>query len=136
MTMQYLGSHITNFLQLMSERGYDGHFLCNTSYPGKLKESLTQHLLEVLQGRTSVPPFFLSTYSHWRDEQSPYVRCDFKVRHSHSEGFCVEKMDIINGSSTGTIKSITLPLKANIEIPYYEQANRMVLGGEKKRKIR
>jgi len=136
MTMQHLGSHIASFLQLMHERGYDGHFLCNASHPGKLKDSLDQHLLDILQGRTSVPPFFLTTYSLWRDEQSPYVRCDFKVRHSQSEGFRVEKMDIINGSRTGNIKSVTLPLRANIEIPYCEQANRMVLGDKRKHKIR
>jgi hypothetical protein len=134
--MHYFGNHITDFLELMSERGYDGHFLSNTSYPGELKDSLTQHLMGVLQGGTFVPPFFLTTYSHWRDEQSPYVQCDFKVRYSHSEGFCVEKMDITNGSSTGKIKNVTLPLRANIEMPYCEQANRMVLGEERKRKIR
>ncbi len=136
MTMQYLGNHIAEFLKLMNERGYDGHFLSNSAHPGKLKDSLNQHLLDVLQGRSSVPPFFLTTYSLWRNEQSPYVRCDFKVKHSQSDGFRIEKMDITNGSSTGNIKSVTVPLRANIEMPYCEHANRMVLGDDRKRKIR
>jgi hypothetical protein len=136
MTMQLLDSHIASFLQLMRERGYDGHFLCNASHPGKLKDSFDAHLLDILQGRTSVPPFFLTTYSHWRDDQSPYVRCDFKVGHSQSEGFRVEKMDITNGTNTGRVKTLTLSIKANIEIPYREHANRMVLGNKQKRKIR
>jgi hypothetical protein len=136
MIMQHLDNHITSFLKLMSEKGYDGHFLCNSSHPGKLKDSLGQHLLDVLKGGISVPPFFLTTYSHWQNEQSPYVRCDFKVSHSQSNGFRVEKMNITNGNSTGNIKSKTVPLGANIEMPYCEQANRMVLGYKRKLKIR
>ncbi len=136
MTMQYLGNHISSFLKLMNEKGYDGHFLCNSSHPGKLKDSLTQHLLGALQGSRSVPPFFLTTYSLWQDEQSPYVKCDFKVRFSHSAGFCIEKMDITNGNSYGKIKSVMLPFATNAEIPNRQQANKKVLGGERKLKLR
>jgi hypothetical protein len=136
MTMQHLGSHIASLLKLMNERSYDGHFLCNSSHPGKLKDSLTQHLLGALQGSASVPLFFLTTYSLWQDEQSPNIQCDFKVRYSHTEGFRVEKMEITNGNSYGKIKSVTLPFAANTEIPSRQQANRKVLDSERKIKIR
>jgi hypothetical protein len=119
----------------MSSRGYDGHFLCNSAHPGKLKESLTKHLLEMLQGETHIPPFFLTTYSHWKDDESPYVQCDFKIKYDHSDGFRSEKMEITHGNSTGKIKVITLPLKGNTDIPYREHANSMVLGRKKKLKI-
>lgn len=136
MTLQQLEHQIASFLHRMDERGYNGHFLCNASYPGRLKESLFQHLLGVLQGQTHIPPFFLSTYSHWRDEQSPRVVCDFKVKYSNNKGFQVDRIDITSSSSTGKMKSVTLPIKSNIDMPYCEQANRMVLDRDKTPKLK
>jgi hypothetical protein len=135
MNSKHLENQIASFLKLMKERGYDGHFLCNASYPGKLEDSLTQHL-GVMQERTLVQPFFLTTYSHWQDEQSPYVQCDFKVRHSHSEGFTIEKMDIIKGNYAGKIKKVTLLPATNADVPNRAQANGMVMGSKRKHKIR
>lgn len=135
MNSQHLENQIASFLELMEDRGYDGHFLCNASHPGRLKDSLTQHL-GVLQEQTSLPPFLLTTYSHWQDEQSPYVKCDFKVRHSHSEGFTIEKIDIINGNYSGKIKNVTLLPATNADVPNRVQANGMVMGIKRKHKIR
>lgn len=136
MSTQALENHIARLQQLMNTRGYDGHFLCNAANPGKLKESLTQHLSGVMQGNTVVPPFFLTTYSHWKDEESPHVKCDFKMRYNHVEGFQIEKMDITNANRYGEIKSLTLPIASNAEIPSRQEANRKVLGKVRKLKIR
>lgn len=136
MTRQALDNHISRFQLLMNEKGYDGHFLCNAGYPGKLKESLTQHLLDTLQGSTTVPPFFLTTYSRWQDEESPYVKCDFKVKYNQSDGFHIDKMEITQGNQYGKIKSITLPIVSNAELPSRLQANRKVQGNERILKIR
>ncbi|MBL7858185.1 MAG: hypothetical protein JNM57_10900 [Cyclobacteriaceae bacterium] len=136
MTLQQLEHHVTSFLHRMNERGYNGHFLCNASYPGKLKESLTRHLLDILKDEPSIPPFGLTTYSHWRDEQSPRVVCDLKVKYSNNEGFQVDTMDITSSTGTGKLKSVTLPIKSNIDMPYCEQANRMVLDRDKTPKLK
>lgn len=132
--MKHLNRNKEDFLRTMNDLGYDGYFLCNSAHPGKLKESLTKHLLEGLQGETHVPPFFLTTYSHWKDEESPYVRCDFKIKYDHADGFRVDKMDITHAGLGGTIKQVTLPLRGNHEIPGLRQANAMVM--ERKRNIR
>jgi len=136
MTLQRLEHQIASFLQRMNERGYNGHFLCNASYPGKLKESLTQHLLDILKNEPAIPPFRLTTYSHWRDEQSPRVSCDFKVKYTNAEGFQVDRIDITSSTSTGQLKRVTLPIKANIDMPYCEQANRLVLDQDKTHKLK
>jgi len=43
--MKELSAHINAFVDLMKRKGYTGHFLCNTSHPGKIEESLQNHLL-------------------------------------------------------------------------------------------
>jgi len=136
MTTKHVDSHLESFLDLMKAKGYDGYFLLNASYPGKLKDSLGEHVQRVWNRSKDMPPFFLSTYSQWQDEQSPYIKCDFKVRYSHSDGFYIEKMDIIKGNQYGTMKTITLPVTANNELPDRIQANQRIIGSERKVKMK
>jgi hypothetical protein len=119
---------------LMNAKGYDGHFLCNSAHPGKMKESLHAHLLETLQGQTHVPPFYLTTYSHWKDEERPHVKCDFKMKYDSWQGFQVEKMEVTRANHFGTIKSVELRPNSNADIPTREKVNALV--GQKKRSLK
>ncbi|HRE67718.1 MAG TPA: hypothetical protein PLM56_05650 [Cyclobacteriaceae bacterium] len=132
--MKNLGEHIEQFERLMNRKGFDGHFLCNTSFPGKLKESLHQHLLEVLQGETYVRPFYLTTYSHWKDEERPHVKCDFKMKYDSGTGFRIEKMDVTRANHYGTIKSVEVRPIKNEDIPTRENVNALV--GQKKKSLK
>lgn len=124
--MKQLGLHIDELEKLMDEKGYDGHFLSNSSFPGKLRESLHQHLLEVLQGETYIRPFYLTTYSLWKDEESPYVQCDFRVRYDRSDGFRIDKMEAKYANQFGTIRNFETRLMNNADVPARGKVNSQV----------
>lgn len=121
--------HIDALEKLMTDKGFNGHFLCNAGFPGKLRESVQQHLLNVLQGETRVHPFYLSTYSLWKDEHSPYVLCDFKVRYDRTDGFIISKVEAQykRHSSCNPIRSIELTPLENKDVPTRELVNSAVV---------
>jgi hypothetical protein len=118
---------------LMNAKGYDGHFLCNSAHPGRLKESLYGHL-GTSQREQTVAPFYLTTYSHWKDEDRPYVRCEFNIEYDPSKGFRVNGMEVTRANRFGIMKSIELRPSKNDEIPACEEANALV--GQKKRTLK
>ncbi|MBX2956157.1 MAG: hypothetical protein KF846_08370 [Cyclobacteriaceae bacterium] len=118
----------------MKTKGYEGHFLCNSAHPGKLKDSMYGHLLETLQGQTHIPPFYLTTYSHWKDEERPHVRCDFKMKYDSWLGFRVGKMEVTRANGYGTIKRVELKPETNEDIPTREKVNALV--GQKKKNLK
>lgn len=132
--MKRLDVHIDELEKLMNEKGYDGHFLCNSAFPCKLRESVHQHLLEVLPGATYVQPFYLTTYSLWKDEESPYVKCDLKVSYDRSEGFRIEKVEAMYASYLGTIRNFETRLINNMDMPTRQKVNSMV--GPRKRSLK
>lgn len=132
--MKRLRAHIDEFETLMKEKGYDGHFHCNNAHPGKLRDSMYAHLLETLQGKTHVPPFYLTTFSHWKDEERPYVKCDFKMKYDSWAGFQVERMEAKRANRFGTIKNIEFRPNKNEDIPTREKVNALV--GQKTRSLK
>lgn len=132
--MKRLRAHIDELETLMNSKGYDGHFLCNSAHPGKLRDSLYGHLLETLQGQAHVPPFYLTTYSHWKDEDRPYVKCDFKMKYDSWTGFRVERMEVKRANHFGTIKSFELRPNKNEDVPTREKVNELI--GQKKRSLK
>lgn len=124
--MKQLGLHINELEKLMNEKGYDGHFLCNSSFPGKLRESLYQHLLDVMQGETHIRPFYLTTYSLWKDEESPYVQCDFRVRYDRSDGFRIDKMQAKYANHFSTIRNFETRIMNSADLPAREKVNSLV----------
>lgn len=132
--MKRLAEHIDEFEKLMNQKGFNGHFLCNSGFPGKLGESLHQHLLEALQGETYVRPFYLTTYSHWKDDEQPHVKCDFKMKYDSWMGFQVEKMEVTRANHFGSIKRIELRPNKNEDIPTREKVNALV--GQKKKSLK
>ncbi len=131
--MKRLRAHIDEFETLMKAKGYDGHFHCNSAHPGKLTDSMYAHLQETLQGQTHVPPFYLTTFSHWKDEERPYVKCDFKMKYDSWAGFRVEKMEAKRANRFGTIKSIEFRPYKNEDISTCEKVNALV--GQKTRSL-
>ncbi len=132
--MKRLRAHIDEFETLMKAKGYDGHFHCNSTHPGKLRDSMYTHLLEILQGQTPVPPFYLTTFLHWKDEERPYVKCDFKMKYDSWAGFRVERMEAKRANRFGTIKNIEFSPNKNEDIPTREKVNALV--GQKTRSLK
>ena len=133
--MKSLSAHINAFVELMKQKGYNGHFLCNSSHPGKIEESLQNHLLGCLQGTTHIPPFYLTTYARWQNDESPYVLCDFKVRYNDNDGFNVVKLNIDYRNLYGSIRRKDVLIDSNVTLPDREQVSRMVSGKKSKMKI-
>ncbi len=131
--MTRLSEQIKELETLLKGKGYDRHFLCNSAHPGRLKESLCDHLQTPEKERT-VAPFHLTTYSHWKDEDSPYVRCDFKVHYDPSKGFRVNEMQVTRANQFGILKSMELHPGRNEDIPTSEEASALV--GQKRRTLR
>jgi hypothetical protein len=132
--MNKVRAHIDELETLMKANGFDGHFLSNSNHPGKLKDSLYAHLLETPQGQKNVPPFFLTTYSHWKDEERPYVKCDFKMKYDSWLGFKVDKITVTRANHFGVIKRVEVTPNNNQEIPTREKVNELV--GQKKRSLK
>jgi len=134
--MRRLGLHIDELEKLLNEKGFDGHFLCNSAFPGKLRESLHQHLMEMLQCETHIPSFYLTTYSLWKDEESPYVQCDFKVRYDKDHGLGIDKVDAkyVVDRSFNPVRTFETRLKSNEDLPTRENINSLV--GPRKRSLK
>ena len=131
--MSRLSEQIKELETLLQGRGYGRHFLCNSAHPGRLNESLSDYLQTPENGRT-VAPFYLTTYSHWKDEDSPYVRCDFKMHYDPSRGFRVNEMQVTRANQIGILKSMELRPGRNEYIPTSEEASALV--GQKRRTLR
>lgn len=132
--METLRRHIDAFETLMKAKGYDGYFLSSGGHPGKLKESILAHFHETLRHQTLAPSYYLTTYSHWRDEERPYVKCDFETKYDFHNGFRVTRMEITRANVFGTIRNVGLRPVKNEDIPTREEANTLV--GHKKRSLR
>lgn len=135
--MKNLNKHIDQFQDLMHTKGFDGHFLCNSDFPGKLRESLSRHLQEVLQGEIHVRPFNLTTYSLWKDEESPYVQCDFRVKYDENTGFKVEKMEgmYVTDRSFNPLRTLEIRPTDNQDLPTREKVN-STIGPRKRRRLK
>jgi hypothetical protein len=131
--MTRLSGQVIELERLLKARGYDRYFLCNSAHPGRLKESLSDYLQTPEKDRT-VAPLRLTTYSHWRDEDSPYVRCDFKMHYDPSTGFRVSEMQVTRANQYGILKSIELRPGGNNDIPSCEEANALM--GQKRRSLK
>ena len=132
--MERLRGHIHAFDTLMKAKGHDGYFLSDSGHADKLKDSILAHFYETLRHRIHFSPFYLTTFSHWRDEQRPYVRCEFSTKYDSRTGFRVESMEVTRANLFGTIKSVSLRPRKNEDIPTREEANTLV--GHKKRSLK
>lgn len=127
--------HVDDFVKMMKQKGYNGHFLCNTAHPGKLEESFHKHLLHQLQGSSYISRFYLTTYSHWENDERPYVKCGFTVRYNNNNGFNVDKLRMDYANQYGSIRRKDILLETNLNLPDREQVNRMMIGKKKKMRI-
>jgi hypothetical protein len=134
--MLLLDDHIKAFGQLLNDKGYNGYFMSNFGFPGKLQETIRKHIFESFISNKDLNPIHLSTYTRWRREEDPYVRCEFTVNYEDSKGFNIQKMDIHFKNQYGTIRSTELKLERHHDIPSSEEANSIVDQNDRKRKNR
>lgn len=131
--MLLLGDHIEAFDQLLKDKGYNGYFMSNFGFPGKLQETIRKHIFQSYISNKDLNPIHLSTYTKWTNEEDPYVRCDFTVNYDDSKGFSIKKIDIHFKNQYGNIRSTEIARRRDHDIPNSERANSIADQNDRRR---
>ncbi|MDN3706676.1 hypothetical protein QW060_22195 [Myroides ceti] len=87
---------LDTFVKTLTDKGYNGYFQTESSYAGKLKDSISD-FLEACKNGTDKPlnadSFSLRTYIEWNGEDKPKTECYMRIRYEDNK-FDVQKMDI------------------------------------------
>ncbi|MDC7217579.1 MAG: hypothetical protein PQJ28_01005 [Spirochaetales bacterium] len=74
---------LETFTNILIEKGYNGYFHTESSYAGKLKDSISA-FLEASEKGQDVPlvanKLYLNTYLQWNGEDSPKIECNMWVK--------------------------------------------------------
>jgi len=133
--MQRMFEHINGFAELMNRKGYDKLFQSSSGFTDKLKDNLIKHVFQCYEEKREVGQFGLTTYAHWQDTRSPYIKCSFHMDFREPFGFNVRKMNIQYGNEYGPLRNKEIPFRNNQEIPDRETVNRMMLEKKQGMKI-
>ena len=134
--MLLLGEHIKALDKLLRDKGYNGYFMSNFGFPGKLQETIRKHFFQSYISNKDINAIHLSTYTRWNNEEEPYVRCDFTVKYDDGKGFSIKKMDIHFKNQYGNIRNAEITPKWDHEIPSSEKANSIVEQNSRRRQIK
>ena len=92
--MNTLKQHITALNEVLAGKEYDGYFLTNSDYPGKLKDSLLEFFAQQKIDEDASTSLTLATYSDWKDDKSDYTLCYFKAHYKPETGFQINELEI------------------------------------------
>lgn len=87
---------LDTFAKTLTEKGYDGYFHTEASYPDKIKDSLNRFLEACKNGvdKPMLPNMLmLKTYLQWNGDDKPRVECNMWVKYEDGL-FDVQKMNI------------------------------------------
>lgn len=94
---------LDTFAKTLTDKGYDGYFQTEASYPDKVKDSINR-FLEACKNGTDEPlqpdSFSLRTYIEWNGDDKPRVDCYMRVRYEDGK-FDVREMDITRKDQYG-----------------------------------
>jgi hypothetical protein len=134
--MLLLDDHVRALEQLFHDKGYNGYFMSNFGFPGKLQETMRKHIFQSYISNKDLNPIHLSTYTRWSNEENPYIRCDFTINYEDGKGFTVDKIDIHFKNQFGNIRSTEITPQRDQDIPSSEEANSIVDQNDRRRKTR
>lgn len=116
---------LDTFAKILTEKGYDGYFLTQADYPGKLRDSIDRFLEACRNGRDKLfyPDLLpLQTYIEWNGEDKPRVSCHMWLAHENGS-FDVRKMDIERTDRYGqSIKKLELANLTTVSVPAAKEA--------------
>lgn len=79
---------LDTFAKTLTDKGYDGYFQTEASYPDKVKDSISQ-FLEACKNGTDKPlqpdSFSLRTYIEWNGDDKPNVQCNMWVKYENGK---------------------------------------------------
>jgi hypothetical protein len=87
-------SDLNTFAKILTDKGYNGYFLTQGAYGGKLKDSI-QEYLEHQKDADQHPneELVLSSYLLWAGEDKPRVECNMWVKYLNGN-FFLDRMEI------------------------------------------
>ncbi|BDU25197.1 hypothetical protein [Flavobacterium sp. GSB-24] len=87
--------------KILSDKGYNGYFLTQGAYPGKIRESILEYLHSCEAGLDKLKPeFILSGYPQWLGDDKPRVECHMWIKQENG-GFDLQKMEVIRKDQFG-----------------------------------
>lgn len=131
-------SDLYTLAKILTEKGYDGYFHTQGAYAGKLKESISEYLVNCRNGTegTPKPELLLTSYLQWSGEDDPYVECNMCVKHLNGK-FSLQKMEISRKDRYGQpLKHSELTNLSVITVPKATEAIAMVSDIPKQKDVR
>lgn len=115
---------LNTFTKTLTEKGYDGYFLTQSGYPGKLKDSIRKYLEACRKGKEVLPKneLMVSGYLQWNGSDRPNIQCCLWIRHENGT-FDVQKMDIERKNRFGhSLKKSELTNLSTVSVPSLREA--------------
>ena len=96
-------SDLKTFAKILSDKGYNGYFLTQGAYGGKLKDSIKEYL-EHQKDSHSLPKheLLLTAYLLWAGEDKPRVECSLWVKYVNGKLF-LDKMEVAKKDRFGQV---------------------------------
>ena len=121
-------SNLNTFCQILSEKGYDGHFQTNGGFEGKLRDSITGYLESLPRGQELVEQkkLLVTGFPEWEGSDKPSVECLMSIKHLNGK-FFFSAMEIIRRDQDGqTIRRIEVKDLSVMIVPQVKEAIAMV----------
>ncbi len=121
-------SDLNIFAKILTAKGYDGYFLTQGAYAGKLKDSISEYLENCRNGTEGTPksPLLLTGFLQWAGEDQPYVECCMWVKYLNGK-FFLGSMEITRKDQFGQLlKQSELTELSVVTAPKVREAIAMV----------
>ncbi|MCX2680761.1 hypothetical protein OOZ15_12480 [Galbibacter sp. EGI 63066] len=126
---------LNTFTKILTDKGYDGYFLTQSGYPGKLKESIGRYMEACRKGTEDLPQdeIAITGYLKWEGSDRPSVECTMWVKHEKGT-FDLQKIEVTKNDRYGQLlKHSKLTGLSVATVPKANMAIAMVSDGIKQR---
>lgn len=127
---------LDTFAKTLTEKGYDGYFLTQAGYPGKIKDSINRFLEACKNGTDKLlyPDLLpVQTYLEWNSVDKPKISCHMWLAHENGR-FDVRKIEIETTDRYGhSMKKSELGDLTTASVPTTKQAVALVSGTPKQK---
>lgn len=92
---------LNTLCKILCDKGYNGYFMTQAAYPGKIKDSILDYLQSCAAGLDTLKPeFILRGYLDWQGDDKPSIECHLWIKHEKGT-FDLQKMEITRKNEFG-----------------------------------
>lgn len=96
-------SDLSTFAKILTDKGYNGYFLTQGEYGGKLKDSIREYLERQKDSHSSPKhELLVTTYLLWAGEDKPRVECSMWIKYLNGKLF-LNRMEIAKKDRFGQL---------------------------------